>query len=131
MANVYQAQGKYSEAEGLCKRALAIHEKALGAGHPGFANTLNLLAGIYQAQGKYSEAEGSSNARSRFEKALGVGHPEVARSVNNLAQVYRDQGKDPSPLIHDLLLGCRPCLQVKSSSVTALAGCFPKPICGG
>ena len=109
LANVYQAQGKYSEAEGLCKRALAIHEKALGAGHPGFANTLNLLAGIYQAQGKYSEAERLfERALAIREKALGVGHPEVARSVNNLAQVYRDQGKDPSPLIHDLLLRLPP-----------------------
>ena len=33
LANVYSAQGKYSDAEGLYKRALAIREKALGANH--------------------------------------------------------------------------------------------------
>jgi tetratricopeptide (TPR) repeat protein len=109
LANVYRAQGKYSEAEGLCKRALAIHEKALGAGHPGVADTLNLLAGVYQAQGKYSEAERLfERALAIREKAWGVGHPDVARSVNNLALMYRDQGKDPSPLIHDLLLRMPP-----------------------
>src|SRR5215813_7292451 len=31
LANVYWRQGKYSEAEGLYKRALAIREKALGS----------------------------------------------------------------------------------------------------
>ena len=34
LARVYQAQGKYREAEGLYKRALAIKEQALGANHP-------------------------------------------------------------------------------------------------
>src|SRR5262245_41690254 len=36
-------EGKYSEAEGLYKRALAIREKALGASHPDVAQTLNNL----------------------------------------------------------------------------------------
>ena len=31
LGRVYAAQAKYSEAEGLFKRALAVHEKALGA----------------------------------------------------------------------------------------------------
>jgi tetratricopeptide (TPR) repeat protein len=31
---VFQIQGKYTEAEGLFKRALAIREKVLGANHP-------------------------------------------------------------------------------------------------
>ncbi len=31
------AQGKYPEAEPLVKRALAVREKSLGAGHPGLA----------------------------------------------------------------------------------------------
>ena len=36
-------QGKYDEAEPLCKRALAIDEKALGAEHPDVAAGLNNL----------------------------------------------------------------------------------------
>src|SRR5262249_23609891 len=56
LAIVYRAQGKYSEAEGLYKRALAIREKALGANHPDVGATLNNLALVYGAQGKYAEA---------------------------------------------------------------------------
>src|SRR5262249_43354601 len=58
LARVYQDQGKYSEAEGLLKRALVIREQALGANHPDVGQTLTNLARVYQDQGKYSEAEG-------------------------------------------------------------------------
>ena len=37
LARVYGQQGKYADAEGLYKRALAIREKALGADHPDVA----------------------------------------------------------------------------------------------
>jgi tetratricopeptide (TPR) repeat protein/CHAT domain-containing protein len=91
---VVQAQGKYGEAEGLFKRALAIREKALGASHPVVARTLNNLAIVYQAQGKYGEAEGLyKRARAIREKALGASHPDVAQTLNNLATVYQAQGK--------------------------------------
>ena len=45
---VYWKQGKYADAEGLYKRALAIREKALGASHPDVAQTLNNLANVYE-----------------------------------------------------------------------------------
>ena len=44
LALVYWKQGKYSEAEGLHKRALAIREKALGANHPAVGESFNNLA---------------------------------------------------------------------------------------
>ena len=76
LANVYRAQGKYSEAEGLFKRALAIREKALGASHPDVGQTLHNLANLYLNQGKYSEAEGLyKRALVIREKALGVEPP--------------------------------------------------------
>ena len=43
LATLYQAQGKYAEAEPLYKRALAIREKALGPEHPDFALSLDNL----------------------------------------------------------------------------------------
>src|SRR5262249_33615433 len=58
LATMYQAQGKYGEAEGLYRRALAIEEKALGPSHPDVASALNNLATVYRYQGKYGEAEG-------------------------------------------------------------------------
>ena len=56
LAGVYDAQGRYAEAEPLHKRALAIAEKALGAEHPLVAQSLNGLALVYRAQGRYAEA---------------------------------------------------------------------------
>ena len=50
LALVYRAQGKYEEAEGLFKRALAIREKALGASHPDVGQTLSNLANVYRDQ---------------------------------------------------------------------------------
>src|SRR5262245_45163805 len=91
---VVQAQGKYSDAEGLFKHALVIREKALGASHPDVGHGLNNLAYAYQAQGKYSEAEGLyKRALVIREKALGAAHPDVGQSLSNLANVYQAQGK--------------------------------------
>ena len=58
LAYVYRAQRRYSEAEPLLKRALAITEMALGADHhPWVGTSLNSLAVLYRAQDRYSEAE--------------------------------------------------------------------------
>ena len=43
-------QGKYDDAEPLCKRALTIREETLGPRHPDVALTLNTLASLLKAQ---------------------------------------------------------------------------------
>jgi CHAT domain-containing protein/tetratricopeptide (TPR) repeat protein len=114
LANVYRAQGKYSEAEGLYKRALAIKEEALGANPAvgrflgsqkyteaedlfktlSLLKTLDNLANVYQAQGKYTEAAGLfKRALAVKEKLPGVYRPEVGQALTNLANVYQAQGK--------------------------------------
>jgi tetratricopeptide (TPR) repeat protein len=91
---VYQVQGKYTDAEGLFKRALTIRENALGASHPDVGQSLNNLANVYRLQGKYTDAEGLFNrALTIREKALGSNHPDVGQTLNNLGLLYRDQGK--------------------------------------
>ena len=62
----FQLQSKYTEAEGLFKRALTIREKVLGANHSDVGQTLNNLALVYGAQAKYTEAAGL------FERALAI-----------------------------------------------------------
>ncbi len=57
LAEVYQAQGRFSEAEATYKRALAIQESSLGSNHSETANTLEKLAGLYVKMGKSQEAE--------------------------------------------------------------------------
>jgi tetratricopeptide (TPR) repeat protein len=51
---IYRIQGKYSQAEQLFKRSLAIYEKALGLEHPDLARIHNNLAELYRTQGKYA-----------------------------------------------------------------------------
>ena len=94
LANLYRAQGRYSEAERFLKRALVIREKSLGPNHADVGQTLNNLALVYRDQGKYGEAEGLfKRALAIREKALGANHPDVGQTLTNLANVYRDQGK--------------------------------------
>ena len=57
LAELSRAQGKYTDAEPLHKRALAINEKVLGPEHPRVATSLNNLAELYQAQGRDAAAE--------------------------------------------------------------------------
>jgi CHAT domain-containing protein/Tfp pilus assembly protein PilF len=91
---------RYSDAEPLFKRSLAISEKALGPDHPDVANFLLNLANLYQAQGRYSDAAPLfKRSLAISEKALGPDHPDVADSLNNLADLYQAQGyRDAEPL---------------------------------
>jgi len=92
---VFWAQDKYTEAEGLLKRALAIREKVLGASHPTVGESLNNLALVYRAQRKYGDPQQPRPRVSRQgkyvdaeallrpalvirEQALGTAHPLVA-----------------------------------------------------
>ncbi len=52
LALLYQAQGRYAEAEPLYKRALAIMEKALGPEHPHVATSLENYAALLRDTGR-------------------------------------------------------------------------------
>ncbi|MBO0756798.1 MAG: CHAT domain-containing protein, partial [Bradyrhizobiaceae bacterium] len=94
LALLYQAQGRYAEAEPIMKRVLAIDEKALGPDHPDVSRDLGNLAALYQAQGRYAEAEPiMKRALAIDEKALGPDHPDVGRYLNTLAALYLNQGR--------------------------------------
>ena len=57
LAGLYDAQGKYGEAEPLYRRALAIREKALGPEHPDVATCLENYAILLKKMGRGAEAE--------------------------------------------------------------------------
>jgi len=87
-------RARFSEAERLFQRALAIRERVLGPDHPDVAESLNDLAALYCHQGKYKEAEPlSQRALAITEKARGPEHPHVAIRLNNLAALYNEEGK--------------------------------------
>ncbi len=56
LASLYDAQGRYAEAEPLNKRALAILEKALGPEHPYVAQGLENYAALLRNIGHSVEA---------------------------------------------------------------------------
>src|SRR5205085_2128669 len=56
LAVLYDAQGKYAQAEPLHRRALAIFEKVHGPDHPDVAASLDNLAVLYCAQDKHAAA---------------------------------------------------------------------------
>jgi tetratricopeptide (TPR) repeat protein/CHAT domain-containing protein len=94
LAIVYQAQGKYADAEPRFQRALAIWEKTLGASHPNVAAALVNVANVYQAEGRYADAEPLyRRALGVWEKALGASHPNVGATLNYLAMIDMHQGK--------------------------------------
>jgi hypothetical protein len=57
LADLYQSQGRYRDAEALYDRALAIRKRALGPTHPDVARTLEQLSLVQRAQGRVREAD--------------------------------------------------------------------------
>ena len=123
LANLYQAMGRYAEAEPLYRRSLAILEKQLGPDHPDVAASLNSLASLYQAMGRYAEAEPLYRRSLAIEeKQLGRDHPDVATSLNNLAALYHAMGRyaEAEPLF-------RRSLEIREKQLGATTPTWPEP----
>lgn len=91
LAILYNAMGRYTEAEPLYVRSLAIREQELGANHPDTAASLNNLAGLYESTGRYSEAEPLYvRAVGIAEDKLGINHTNTQTIRKNL-QILRQQ----------------------------------------
>jgi tetratricopeptide (TPR) repeat protein len=91
-----RAQGRYVEAEGLCRQALEIDTEAIGTAHPDYATHLNNLAVAVQAQGRYPEAETLFRQALEIDaKTIGTAHPNYAIYLNNLAGAVQVQARYP------------------------------------
>ena len=107
LAALYEAQGRYAEAEPLFKRSIVTMEETLDPNHSDLATGLNHLGLLYYVQGKYADAEPLfKRALLIREKTLGPDHPDVARSLNNLGLLYKTLGHyaDAEPLYQQALL---------------------------
>ena len=90
LAELYNKQGRYGEAEPLYVEALAIKRAALPEGHPSIATSLNNLAGHYYSLEHYAQAEPLLLEALRLRRTtLTEGHPDVAEVFNNLGSVYK------------------------------------------
>jgi tetratricopeptide (TPR) repeat protein len=84
----------FSEAEPLCRRALAIDEVAYGLTHPTVARDLNNLAALLQETNRLAEAEPLfRRALAIDEAAYGPIHPMVARDLINLAALLQETNR--------------------------------------
>ena len=92
-ADQLEEKGRYAEAAELCKKSLAILEKALGPNHPRVAVPLNNLGLLYSETGRLDEARTLLERSIRIKEATyGANSPEVASGLNNLAGIYKDTG---------------------------------------
>ncbi len=88
-------RARYTEAEPLYLRALAMREQALGPQHPHVALSLNNLGFLYCKQGRYAAAEPLYlRALTIWENALGQTHPYVAAGLKNYAALLRATGRE-------------------------------------
>ncbi|MEW6498618.1 MAG: tetratricopeptide repeat protein, partial [Cyanobacteriota bacterium] len=94
LANLYESQGRYDQAELLHIQALALRKRLLGEEHPAVAQSLNNLALLYESQDRYDQAEPLyRQALTLYKQQLGEEHIDVTQSLNNLAALYQSQGK--------------------------------------
>ena len=88
------AQGRYTEAEPLFKRSLAIYDSTLGAEDPKVAAALTNLALLYRNQGRNAEAQPLEKRSLAIRKnASDLGHPSTAGSLDNLASTLGALGR--------------------------------------
>lgn len=94
LAEVLWKQGKYPEAEMLCRRTLQIYEDTLGYHHPDVGIIANNLAMLYHAQRKYAQAEPLyKRALPIRTQALGADHPAVNNLISNYQNLLRATGR--------------------------------------
>lgn len=99
LAVLYTEQGRYTEAQPLYKRALAIAEKGLGPDHPDVGRNLIALALLYFLQGRNGEAEPFyKRAIAIDEKTLGPDHPDVGREFGPSLHCISRRAIGPAPL---------------------------------
>ena len=94
LADRYQAQSRYPEAERLYTRSLAMFEETMGARHPNVGAAAHKLAQLHYAQAAYASAVPYyRRALSVFERSLGADHANVSELLIELAGCYQLQGR--------------------------------------
>lgn len=102
LARLYQALGRYAEAETFAKRSLAIHQRDLPADHPNIVSDFGALGQLYQSAGRLDDAEPFlARALAISESAIDQDLASTGRALNNLAWLYQEQGRfgEAEPLV--------------------------------
>lgn len=93
LAGTYQRVGKYSKAEELFDKGLAILRVRPGVDHPAYSASLVAAAYLQAELGHYSAAERLyAESGDLLLKQLGESHPVYATYLNNRAALYAAMG---------------------------------------
>ena len=106
LAKLYDAQGRYAEAEPLDIRSLHINQNIHGNSHPDVTTVRTSFAVSLALQGKFDEAEGlQKRAMVDFDEAADTNHRLTAVLFNNLAIILQSQrrGVEAEPLFTQAL----------------------------
>ncbi len=131
LANLYQDQRRYSEAEPLLQEALQAKREIFGSRDPSTMIGLNNLATLYQAEARYGEAEPLLREALQISRDM----PRDRRLVyvlHNLADVYYAQGdySRAEPLYQEALQTSREVLgprdPITLSSLNTLANNYQR-----
>jgi CHAT domain-containing protein/Tfp pilus assembly protein PilF len=134
LAELYESQGRWAEAEPYYDQALAICRELFGdRPNNALAASLNNLAGLYESQGRWAEAEPYYDQALAICRELFGDRPnnDLASSLNNLAGLYRSQGRwaEAEPYYDQALAICRELFGDRpnnnlASSLNNLAGLY-------
>jgi tetratricopeptide (TPR) repeat protein len=93
-ARKLQQGKKFSQAEPLFRKALALHQRLFGEDHTKTASSYNELAQNLTNQGRRREGEALvKKALTIYRRTLGEDHPSTASCIGNVAVCLAAQGK--------------------------------------
>ncbi len=96
LAEVYNARGRYREAEALYRESLEAKRRVLGPEHLAALQTAQNLADVYAAEGRHEEAEKLSRETVAISRrVLGADHSLTLVMMGSLARDYADEHRYP------------------------------------
>src|SRR6202035_4572721 len=107
LAEVYRAEGKYSDALPLYERSLQIYTRIYGSEAIESADVLNGEAELYKSLNDYAHAEPLLVQALAFrQKLLHPGDPDIAQTQNDLGELYTSTGAfdKAEPLLTEALV---------------------------
>ncbi|OAL48417.1 TPR-like protein [Pyrenochaeta sp. DS3sAY3a] len=94
LSRLLRLQGKYREAENICRQALHWRYMYLGKVHPNTLSSQEDLASVLCSQGRYGEAEEMSRRTlDTRETTAGTKDRRTLATMSNLATILRGQGR--------------------------------------
>jgi tetratricopeptide (TPR) repeat protein/tRNA A-37 threonylcarbamoyl transferase component Bud32 len=106
LAEVYQEQGRFAEAEPLAREALTGSGRVLGKEHRSTLTAANTMALLLHSMGNLGDAEQLFRETLVLQRrTLGEDHAETISSKGNLGQLLLDRGdyEEAAPLVQEAL----------------------------